>query len=95
MKRYPTKFHPWSVPDAKKEMRVVAVIDNIEVIRRILEHLGLCLPVRARTQTGLANRRPQPKAHSPPAASCIDDSFSQLPAFQDDFCQLPPPEWEN
>ena len=76
---------PLVCPRCKKEMRVVAVIDNIEVIRRILEHLGLWL----------ANRRPQPKAHSPPAASCIDDSFSQLPASQEDFCQLPPPEWEN
>ena len=22
-------------------------------------------------------------------------SFWQLPAFQEDFCQLPPPEWDN
>jgi len=76
---------PLVCPRCQKQMRVVAAIENPDAIRRILEHLGLWL----------ANRRPQPKAHSPPGASCIDDCFSQLPAFQDDFCQLPPPEWEN
>jgi len=32
---------PLVCPHRKKEMRVVAVIENAEVIRRILEHLGL------------------------------------------------------
>jgi hypothetical protein len=41
---------PLVCPRCKKEMRVVAVIDNIEVVRRILEHLGLWL----------ANARPTP-----------------------------------
>jgi hypothetical protein len=84
---------PLVCPRCQKQMRVA--IEHPDAICRILKHLGVCLPVRARTQTGLANRRPEPKAHSPPAASCIDDCFSQLPAFQDDFCQLPPPKWEN
>jgi hypothetical protein len=70
-------------------MRVVAVIDNIQVIRRILEHLGLCLPVRARTQTGLANARPTPRAHSPPGLPPLredsyQDSCSQLPAAEEE-----------
>ena len=47
---------PLACPRCKKQMRVVAVIDNIEVIRRILEHLGLWS----------ANARPFPGVHSPP-----------------------------
>ena len=77
-------------------MRVVAVIDNIKVIRRILEHLGLCLPVRARTQTGLANARPTPRAHSPPELPPLrEDSYSQIPAAEEEhYSQLPPAHWD-
>ena len=77
-------------------LRVASFIDDPAVIRRILEHLGLCLPVRARTQTGLANARPIPKAHSPPVPHTPSDpSFSQLPACEEeDFSQIPPPQWE-
>jgi hypothetical protein len=62
---------PLACPRCKKQMRVVAVIDNIEVIRRILEHLGLWL----------ANARPTPRAQSPPGLLPLhEDSYSQLPA---------------
>jgi len=43
-------------PRCQKQMRVVAAIESPDAIRRILEQLG----------HWLANRRPQPKAHSPP-----------------------------
>jgi hypothetical protein len=56
-------------------LRVASFIDDPAVIRRILEHLGLCLPVRARTQTGLANARPIPEAHSPPVPHTPSDAF--------------------
>jgi hypothetical protein len=67
-------------------MRNVAAIEDPEVIRRILEHLGLWL----------ANRRPQPKAHSPPALRILhEDSCSQLPPLeQEDYSQLPPRSWD-
>ena len=76
---------PLACPRCKKEMRVVAVIDNIEVIRRILEHLGLWL----------ANARPIPRAHSPPGLRPLpEDSYSQLPAAEEeDYAQLPPAHW--
>ncbi len=82
---------PLVCPRCQKEMRFVAAIENPEVIRRILEHLGLCLPVRARTQTGLANARPTPRAHSPPGLRPLpEDSYSQLPALQEeDYSQVP------
>ena len=76
---------PLACPRCKKEMRVVAVIDNIEVIRRILEHLRLWL----------ANARPIPRAHSPPGLRPLpEDSYSQLPAAEEeDHSQLPPAHW--
>ena len=77
---------PLVCPRCKKEMRVVAVIDNIQVIRRILEHLGLWL----------ANARPTPRAHSPPGLPPLtEDSYSQLPAREEeDYSQVPPAHWD-
>ena len=78
---------PLACPRCKKQMRVVAVIDNIEVIRRILEHLGLWL----------ANARPFPRAHSPPGLRPLaEDSYAQLPvAEEEDYSQLPPAHWDS
>ena len=55
-------------------------------LRRVLKHLGLWL----------ANARPIPRAHSPPDEFVpFEDSFSQLPALEEeDFSQLPPARWE-
>jgi hypothetical protein len=77
---------PLVCPRCQKVMRVVAVIDNAEVIRRILEHLGLWL----------ANVRPTPRAHSPPGRRPLtEDSYSQLPAREEeDYSQAPPAHWE-
>ena len=67
-------------------MRVVAVIENGEVIRRILEPLG----------PWLANTRPTPRAHSPPGLRPLhEDSYSQLPAREEeDYSQAPPAHWD-
>ena len=65
-------------------MRVVAFINEPQTVRQILEHLGLWL----------ANVRPNPRAHSPPAALYQHNPICQLPEVEDDLCQLPPPEWE-
>jgi hypothetical protein len=82
---------PLVCPRCQKEIRVTAVIVDPEVIRRILEHLGLWL----------ANARPIPRAHSPPGLrplpedSC-QDSFSQLPAREEeDYSQAPPAHWDG
>ena len=67
--------------------RVIAFITDPAVVRRILEHLGLWL----------ANARPVPRAHSPPHVpeGRPDPSFCQLPsAYEDDFSQLPPAQWD-
>jgi hypothetical protein len=67
-------------------MRVAAVIGNIQVIRRILEHLGLWL----------ANARPTPRVHSPPGLRTLhEDPYSQFPALdEENYSQLPPAHWD-
>jgi hypothetical protein len=47
---------PLTCPRCQGQMRIISSIEDPEVIRKILEHLGLWL----------AKRRPQPKANSPP-----------------------------
>ena len=56
---------PLVCPRCEGEMRVIAFIEEQEVIRKILIHLGLW-QIRA---------RPRPVAHAPPqfAASAFDD----------------------
>ena len=52
---------PLECPKCKGPMRVIALIDNAAVIRKILTHLGLWAPQQSpRTQIG-------PPAHDPPA----------------------------
>ena len=79
---------PLVCPRCQKKMRVIAAIENPELIRSILAHLGLWL----------ANARPTPRAHSPsgrrplPEDSCQD---SQLPAREEeDYSQAPPAHWD-
>jgi len=78
---------PLECPTCGAGMRVIAFITDPAVVRKILEHLGLWL----------ANARPVPSAHSPPpvAEGRPDPSFCQLPpAYEDDFSQLPPAQWD-
>jgi hypothetical protein len=67
-------------------LKVIRFIEDRETIRKILEHLGLWL----------ANARPTPRAHSLPGLRPLhEDSFSQLPAREEeDYCQAPPPHWD-
>jgi hypothetical protein len=74
---------PLECPRCGAPMRLIAVINDPAVIRKILEHLGL----------RLANARPVPRAHSPPAGprDPSDPSFSHLPSpYENEINQLPP-----
>jgi hypothetical protein len=53
-------------------MSIISFIENEEVIRKILEHLGLWL----------VKRRPQPRANAPPVQIQLDYSDSQIPSFE-------------
>ena len=71
---------PLCCPRCSSPMRIISFIESPDTIRRILEHLGLWL----------ANARAVPKAHSPPAQVHIENRYSQLTHYEDEFSQAPP-----
>lgn len=58
-------------------MKVISVIDDQEIVKKILKHLGLWDP----------KERPPPKVTEPPIIPehTIDYSMSQIPCFPDLF----------
>jgi hypothetical protein len=60
-------------------MSIISFIENEEVIRRILEHLGLWL----------VKGRPQPRANAPFLQIHLDYSDSQIPSFENDVHKDP------
>jgi len=56
-------------------MRIIAFIEQAEIIEKILKHLGLWL----------VKKRPPPRIHSPPVALCVDSSDSQIPPWDDEY----------
>jgi hypothetical protein len=60
-------------------MLVVAFIEDPEVIKKILKHLGLWL----------VKRKPQPRANAPPGHTHLDYSDSQIPPSEDRLYQEP------
>jgi hypothetical protein len=73
-------------------MRIISFIEDREVIKAILKHLGLWL----------AKSKPAPKANAPPArnqdgpgqARYALDDFSQLPLNDDHLHRDPDYPWE-
>lgn len=73
-------------------MRIISFIEDREVIRAILKHLGLWL----------VKSKPTPKVHAPPAlnqsesgqAGYVLDQFSQLPMNSDHLYRDPDYPWE-
>jgi hypothetical protein len=55
-------------------MKIIAFIEQAEIIEKILKHLGLWL----------VKKRPPPRIHSPPAELCADYSDSQISPRNDD-----------
>ncbi len=53
-------------------MRIISFIEDREVIKAILKHLGLWF----------VKSRPTPKAHAPPGGYVLDH-FSQIPRYDD------------
>ena len=54
-------------------MKIISLIDDSDVIKKILKHLGFWLPKRA----------PSPKANAPPKAVLINYLDSQIPSADD------------
>jgi hypothetical protein len=70
---------PLVCPQCQGTMRIISSIEDREIIKAILKHLGLWL-VRS---------KPPPKAHSPPAAAYVMDEYSQLSMNDDHLCRDP------
>jgi hypothetical protein len=70
---------PLVCPKCQGQMRIISFIEDPEVIRKILEHLGLWL----------AKRRPQPRANGPPIEPQLDYSDCQIPPAEDCLYKQP------
>jgi hypothetical protein len=83
---------PEPVEGCGEIMRIVSLIEDREVIKAILKHLGLWLD----------RSKPTPKAHAPPTlnrsksgqAGSVLDQFSQLPLNDDHLYRDPDYPWE-
>ena len=64
---------PLRCPKCQGVMRIISFIDDQEVVKKILKHLGLWL----------VKSKPPPRANSPPSEHYIDYSDSQIPPFDD------------
>jgi hypothetical protein len=62
-------------PECQGRMRILAFIEDPEVIKKMLKHLELWF----------AKREPQPVANAPPAEFHIDYSDSQIPSSEEDL----------
>ncbi len=71
---------PLTCPKCLSSMKIIAFIEQKEIIEKILKHLGLWL---ARAQPGNVKKRPLPKIHSPPGEE--DYFFSQITPWDDDY----------
>ena len=65
--------NPLLCPKCQGQMRIISSIEDPEVIKKILKHLGLWS----------AKRKPSPRANAPPVYIHLDYSDSQIPPSED------------
>jgi hypothetical protein len=83
---------PLTCPKCGRIMRIISFIEDREVIKAILKHLGLWF----------VKSRPMPKAHAPPALNqhgsgpvgYVLDHFSQIPMNDDHLHRDPDYPWD-
>ena len=75
-------FNPLTCPKCSGKMKIISVIDDEDIIKKILKHLSLW-DLKPRPP-------PEPKDVSKKSETVIDDSFSQLPA-SDNYLYVDPP----
>ena len=66
---------PLTCPKCQGSMKIIAFIEQAEIIEKTLKHLGLWH----------VKTRPQPKIHSPPEVFFTDYPDSQIPPWDDDY----------
>ena len=71
---------PLTCPKCSGKMKVISVIEDEDIIKKILKYLGLW-PVESLKVEREKKARPPPKTRAAPVRTdtLIDDSFSQLP----------------
>jgi hypothetical protein len=67
--------NPLLCPKCSGSMKIIAFIEDEEVISKILKHLGLWE----------VKQRPPPRANAPPLNFHIDYTYSQIPSYEDDL----------
>jgi hypothetical protein len=70
---------PLVCPRCQGRMKVISFIEDLEVIKKILNHLGIWL----------IKRKPSPRANAPPVEIHLDYSDSQIPSFEDSLYRDP------
>ncbi|MCX5847259.1 MAG: hypothetical protein NTW12_13035 [Deltaproteobacteria bacterium] len=65
-------------------MRIISSIEDGEIIKAILKHLGIWL----------IKSNPPPKAHGPPSVEHVMDDHSQIPINDDHLYRDPEYPWD-
>ena len=75
------EIDPLTCPKCQGSMKIIAFIEREDLIKKVLKYVGLW-EVKS-VSTELAEVRPPPKIHSPPAELYADYSDSQIPPWDD------------
>jgi hypothetical protein len=70
---------PLLCPKCLGSMKIISFIEDEQIIRKILKHLGLWE----------IKQRPPPRANAPPTKTYIDYTDSQIPSYEDDLYRDP------
>ncbi len=70
---------PLLCPKCSGSMKIISFIEDEQIIRKILKHLGLWE----------IKQRPPPRANAPPPKMYIDYTDSQIPSYEDDLYRDP------
>ena len=69
------EIDPLTCPHCQGTMKIIAFIEQEEIIQKILKHIGLWE----------VKNRPPPRAHSPAVEPCADYTDSQITPWDDDY----------
>ncbi|MCX5847111.1 MAG: transposase [Deltaproteobacteria bacterium] len=75
---------PLICPKCQGTMRIISSIEDGEIIKAILKHLGIWL----------VKSKPSPKAHGPPSVESVMDDHSQIPINDDHYYIDPEYPWD-
>ena len=64
-------------------MRIIAIIEQEQIVKKILKHVGLWVFDRELSRTE-AKKRPPPKANAPPGLSVID--YDDIQYSDENYC---------